>query len=203
VVTANAAADGGIEESRMETQEIRFHGRGGQGAVTSASILATAAISDGRFAQAFPSFGPERRGAPVIAYARIAGAQIRNRTAIREPHFVLVLDPSLLALVKVDAGLRAGGTVILNTTKDEAAVRKLYGFKSRLALVDANGIARAEIGRVITNTVMLGALLKAGDLVAPQTLGEEIRRSLGQLGPRNVKAFERAMAETTICQAGG
>ena len=187
----------------METQEIRFHGRGGQGAVTSASILATAAISGGRFAQAFPSFGPERRGAPVIAYARIAGAQIRNRTAIREPHFVLVLDPSLLALVKVDAGLRAGGTVILNTTKDEAAVRKLYGFKSRLALVDANAIARAEIGRVITNTVMLGALLKANELVEPKILIEEIRRSLGQIGPRNVKAFERAMAETTICQAGG
>ena len=185
----------------METQEIRFHGRGGQGSVTSASILAIAAIEAGRCAQAFPSFGPERRGAPVIAYARIAEAQIRNRTAIREPQFVLVLDPSLLALVKVGAGLRPGGTVVLNTTKDEPAVRKLYGFRSRLALVDANDIARAEIGRVITNTVMLGALLRAHELVAPATVAEQIRRTLGQIGPRNVKAFERAMAETKVYEA--
>jgi pyruvate ferredoxin oxidoreductase gamma subunit len=186
----------------METQEIRFHGRGGQGAVTSASILATAAIAGGRFAQAFPSFGPERRGAPVIAYARIASAQIRNRTAIHEPHFVLVLDPSLLSLVKVAQGLRPGGTVVVNTAKDEVEVRKLYGFGSRLALVDANHIAREEIGRVITNTVMLGALLRAHELVDPKIVGEEIRRMLGQIGPRNVKAFERAMAETRLCEAG-
>ena len=184
----------------METQEIRFHGRGGQGAVTSASILATAAIAEGRCAQAFPSFGPERRGAPVVAYARIASSQIRNRTAIREPHFVLVLDPSLLALVKVDQGLRKGGTVILNTAKDEATVRKLYGFQQRLALVDGNAIARAEIGRVITNTVMLGALIRAQELVNPKALCDEIRHTLGQLGPRNVKAFERAMKETQICE---
>jgi pyruvate ferredoxin oxidoreductase gamma subunit len=185
----------------METQEIRFHGRGGQGAVTSASILATAAISGGRCAQAFPSFGPERRGAPVVAYARIADKQIRNRTAVREPHFVLVLDPSLLALVKVEQGLRVGGTVIVNTSKDEPAVRKLYGFKSRLALVDANAIARAEIGRVITNTVMLGALLRAQELVDPQIVMEEIRHTLGAIGPRNVKAFERAMVEARVYDA--
>ena len=185
----------------METQEIRFHGRGGQGAVTSASILATAAIEAGRCAQAFPSFGPERRGAPVIAYARIASAQIRNRTAIREPNFVLVLDPSLLSLVKVGAGLRPGGTVVLNTHKDEATVRKLYGFQSRLALVDANTIARTEIGRVITNTVMLGALLRANELVAPKTVAEQIQKTLGQLGPRNIKAFERAMTETKVFEA--
>ena len=187
----------------METQEIRFHGRGGQGAVTSATILATAAIQQGRFAQAFPSFGPERRGAPVVAYARIAGSQIRNRTAIREPHFVLVLDASLLALVKVDQGLRPGGTVVLNTAKDEATVRKQFGFQSRLALIDANHVAREEIGRVITNTVMLGALLKAQELVAPAAVAEAMSGILGAIGPRNVKAFERAMAETKVYEARG
>jgi pyruvate ferredoxin oxidoreductase gamma subunit len=186
----------------MDAQEIRFHGRGGQGAVTSASILATAAIAGGRHAQAFPSFGPERRGAPVVAYARIAERQIRNRTAIREPHFVVVLDPSLLSLVKVDQGLRPGGTVVLNTSKDVDTVRKAFGFRARLALVDANAIARAEIGRVITNTVMLGALLKARDLVDVDGVADEIARALGAIGPRNVKAFRRALAETKVYEAG-
>jgi pyruvate ferredoxin oxidoreductase gamma subunit len=186
----------------MEMQEIRFHGRGGQGAVTSATILATAAIRQGRFAQAFPSFGPERRGAPVVAYARIAGAQIRNRTAIQRPHFVLVLDPSLLKLVKVEQGLRPGGTVVLNTAKDEATVRREFGFRSRLALIDANRIAREEIGRPITNTVVLGGLLRAAELVDPKVVAETMREVLGAIGPRNVKAFERAMAETTVYEAG-
>lgn len=187
----------------METQEIRFHGRGGQGAVTSASILATAAIAEGRCAQAFPAFGPERRGAPVVAYARIAERQIRDRTAVREPHFVVVLDPSLLSMVKVDQGLREGGTVVVNTAKGEAEVRKLYGFRSRLALVDANTIARDEIGRVITNTVMLGVLIRAAGLVDPKAVGESIRTILGAIGPRNVKAFERAMAEAAVFEAKG
>jgi pyruvate ferredoxin oxidoreductase gamma subunit len=182
----------------MELQEIRFHGRGGQGGVTSASILATAAIAEGRCAQAFPSFGPERRGAPVIAYARIASKQIRNRTAIREPHFVIVLDPSLLSLVKVAQGLRAGGTVIVNTAKSIDEVRKEYGFSGRVALVDANRIAREVIGRVITNTVMLGAFITASGLVEPKHLAEEIRNTFGALGPRNVQAFERAIAETKV-----
>jgi pyruvate ferredoxin oxidoreductase gamma subunit len=185
----------------MAVQEIRFHGRGGQGAVTSTTILATAAIAEGKFAQAFPSFGPERRGAPVVAYARIADAQIRNRTAIREPGHVVVLDPSLLSLVKVAAGLRPGGTVVVNTSKGPDEVRKLYGFTGRLALVDANTIARAEIGRVITNTVMLGALLGAVTLCDPGEVGREIVRTFGPLGARNAKAFERALKEVRIFEA--
>jgi len=182
-------------------KEIRFHGRGGQGAVTSAQILATAAIAKGRFAQAFPAFGPERRGAPVVAYVRVAEEQIRNRSAIRSPDVVVVLEPSLLRLVKVDQGLRPGGTIVLNSTHGADEIRKACGFKARLAVVDANAIARAEIGRVITNTVMLGALLKAIDIVEPEAVTEAIREQLGALGARNVKAFQRAFGEVTIHEA--
>ena len=95
--------------------ELRFHGRGGQGAVTSAELLALAAIAQGKFAQAFPSFGPERRGAPVVAYARIAEKQIRNRTAVTTPDAVLVLDPSLLSIVNTSEGKRRKFYILWNS----------------------------------------------------------------------------------------
>src|SRR5512136_555458 len=95
--------------------EIRFHGRGGQGAVTSAEILALAAIEEGRYAQAFPSFGPERRGAPVVAFCRISEASIRIRANIYEPDLVVVLDASLLKVVNVAAGLKPDGILVTNT----------------------------------------------------------------------------------------
>src|SRR5512137_1918950 len=98
--------------------EIRLHGRGGQGAVTSAEILSEAAISEGNYAQAFPSFGPERRGAPVQAFFRVsAGTPIRNRSSITDPDVVVVQDPGLLSSVDVTSGLKPGGIVIINTTK--------------------------------------------------------------------------------------
>src|SRR5512136_30481 len=103
--------------------EIRWHGRGGQGAVTSAEILAEAAISEGKYAQAFPSFGPERRGAPVLAFVRISADQpIRVRSSITEPDIVVVLDPGLLRIVNVAAGLKPGGVVIINTIKNAAQI---------------------------------------------------------------------------------
>ncbi|HEX7475076.1 MAG TPA: 2-oxoacid:acceptor oxidoreductase family protein, partial [Dehalococcoidales bacterium] len=105
--------------------EIRWHGRGGQGAVTSAEILAEAAISEDKFAQAFPSFGPERRGAPVLAFVRISPNQpIRIRSSITEPDVVVVLDPGLLRIVNVTSGLKPGGIVIVNTTKTAAQIRQ-------------------------------------------------------------------------------
>ena len=182
-------------------QEIRFHGRGGQGAVTSAELLAQAAISVGLHAQAFPSFGPERRGAPVIAFARVSENPIRLRSAVREPTLVIVLDPSLLRLVKVGEGLRPGGTVVLNTSKSEAEIRKQFGLKCRLGLVDANRIAREEIGRVITNTTMLGAALAAAELVPAEKLEEAIGDRFGRLAERNIRALRRAREECRLHQA--
>ena len=181
--------------------EVRFHGRGGQGAVTSAELLALAAIADGKSAQAFPSFGPERRGAPVIAFARVSDAQIRNRTAIQEPSVVVVLDPSLLKLVKVDAGLQPGGTVVVNTSKQAAEIRKLSGIKARLATVDANKIAREEIGRVITNTTMLGAMLAAVPMVPVARIEAALTTRFGRIAGKNINAFRRAQKECAVVEA--
>ena len=141
--------------------EIRFHGRGGQGAVTSAELAALAAIEEGKYAQAFPSFGPERRGAPVMAFVRISDKPIVTREKVYTPDYVIVLDPTLLKLVNVEAGLKKGGTVIVNSSKSAAQIRKETGIKAKLAVVDASKIA-VEIMRVpITNTTMLGAFVKA------------------------------------------
>jgi pyruvate ferredoxin oxidoreductase gamma subunit len=181
--------------------EVRFHGRGGQGAVTSAEVLAHAAIAEGKSAQAFPSFGPERRGAPVIAYARVADNPIRLRTAIQEPTVVVVLDPSLLKLVKVDRGLRPGGTVVVNTTRDAKEIRKLFGIRARLGTVDASRIAREEIGRVITNTTMLGAMLAAISMVPIPRVETALKERFGRLAARNIAAFTRAAKELRILEA--
>jgi pyruvate ferredoxin oxidoreductase gamma subunit len=181
--------------------EVRFHGRGGQGAVTSAELLAHAAIANGDSAQAFPSFGPERRGAPVIAYARVSDSPIRRRTAIAVPNLVAVLDPSLLSLVKVDDGLSADGTLVINTSRDPQELRQEYGYKARLAIVDANRIAREEIGRVITNTTMLGAILSAVPLVKEDLLEHALEERFGRIAEKNISAFRRAQKETTVLEA--
>ena len=113
--------------------EIRFHGRGGQGAVTSAELTALAAIEQGKYAQAFPSFGPERRGAPVMAFVRVSDEPIRTREKIYEPDIVVVLDPTLLEIVNVAAGLKKDGIVVLNTTKTAKEIRKVSGINAKLA----------------------------------------------------------------------
>jgi pyruvate ferredoxin oxidoreductase gamma subunit len=179
--------------------ELRFHGRGGQGAVTSAEIVATVAIAQGKYAQAFPSFGPERRGAPVIAFARIDDKQIRDRTAIQEPDVVMVLDPTIMRIVQVAAGLKPDGILVVNTAKDTASVCKSTGFKGRLALVNATTIAMEEIGRAITNMVMLGALIKATAMIDPEGVEQIIEKRFGPMvGGRNIKAFRRALTEAQV-----
>lgn len=178
--------------------EVRFHGRGGQGAVTSAEVLAQAAIREGRFAQAFPSFGPERRGAPVVAYARISDQQIRNRTAIDRPDVVVVLDPSILKIVNVAEGLKEGGVIVVNSGRTSAELKKEFKLPGRLAVVNANHIAREEIGRVITNTTMLGALIKATGLVGVDKLHDALNERFGRIATKNVKAFNRALAECCV-----
>ncbi|MDX2438147.1 MAG: 2-oxoacid:acceptor oxidoreductase family protein [Acidobacteriota bacterium] len=178
--------------------EIRFHGRGGQGAVTSAELLARAAINENRFAQAFPSFGPERRGAPAQAFARVSDYVIRNKTAIISPTAVVVLDQSLLDLVKVTDGLVPGGTLVVNSTRDLDALQSQFGTGLRLAVVDANRIAREEIGSVITNTTMLGALLAASPIVFPESIEEEIRRRFYRSSDQNCAAFRRAFESAAV-----
>lgn len=178
--------------------EIRFHGRGGQGAVTSAELTALAAIEEGKFAQAFPSFGPERRGAPVMAFVRVSDKQIRTREKVYNPGIVVVLDPSLLKIVNVEAGLGADGLVMLNTKLSAAEVRKQTGLKARLALVDAATIAMEEMRVPITNTTMLGALLKATDFMPVEALRAPIEKRFGPIAAKNIKACMRAYQETIV-----
>jgi len=179
--------------------EIRIHGRGGQGAVTSAELIATAAINQGNFAQAFPSFGPERRGAPVQAFARIDKKRIRTREKIYHPDVVLVLDPTLFKITKVTDGLKENGIVILNSNLSEEEIRKLLGgYKGRLALVDATKIAIEELGLPITNTTMLGAFIKATGLIEVKYMENALKERFGKLAEKNIKALERALNETKI-----
>ncbi|MEI6125253.1 MAG: 2-oxoacid:acceptor oxidoreductase family protein [Pseudomonadota bacterium] len=181
--------------------EIRLHGRGGQGAVTSAELLALAAINQGKYAQAFPSFGPERRGAPVVAFCRTDDTPIKLRTNINNPDLVLVLDPSILRLVKVTAGLKDAGILITNTKYSCREIRQELGIRHKLATVNATLIAREEMGVTITNTTMLGALLKASEVVPPDMLIDPIKKRFGRIAEKNIKAFLRAYHETEVLPA--
>ena len=178
--------------------EIRWHGRGGQGAVTSVETLALAAIGEGRYAQGFPSFGPERRGAPVAAFNRIDDKKIRVRSGIYNPDVVIVLDSSLMALVNVAEGLKPEGTLIVNTAKSPEEVKKETGFKGTVATVDASKIAREEMGVPITNTTMIGAAVKATGLVKIESVREPLKKRFGRIAQKNINAMERAYKELKI-----
>lgn len=178
--------------------EVRFHGRGGQGAVTSAELIALAAIDEGQFAQAFPSFGPERRGAPVVAFLRVSPTQIRIRSKVYNPDIVVVLDPTLLDIVDVSAGLKRSGILVINTAKSLGQVHKDYGFKGRVAVVDASKIAMEEMKVPITNTTMLGALIRSGKLVRLESMDIPLNHRFGKIAERNKKAMQRAFDETII-----
>ena len=179
--------------------EIRWHGRGGQGAVMASEILARAAISEGKFAQSFPSFGPERRGAPVMAFDRInPNEPIRVRTDVTEPDVVIVLDPTLLGIVNVTSGIKDDGMLILNTTKNIEDFEAEFGTKCHIASVDATRIARELLGVPIVNTTMLGALLKATEVVKMESLVEPIEQRFERLAERNINAMKRAYEETVV-----
>jgi pyruvate ferredoxin oxidoreductase gamma subunit len=179
--------------------EIRWHGRGGQGAVTSAEILAEAAISEGKYAQAFPSFGPERRGAPVLAFVRISADQpIRIRSSITEPDVVVVLDPGLLRIVNVTSGLKPGGIVIVNTTKTAQQISYEFNIEATIATVGATKIALELLGVPITNTTMIGAVIKATGAVNVESIFEPVKKRFGRLADKNIEAMKRAYKETVI-----
>lgn len=176
--------------------EIRWHGRGGQGAVTSTELLAQAAISEGKFAQAFPSFGPERRGAPVQAFNRVdVSSPVRIRVDITEPDIVVVLDPSLLDKVNVTSGLKKGGYVIINTRKTAEEIKKEFKISHPVATVNATQIAREVLGVPIVNTTMLGAVIKLTGIVDKDSTHAPLMKRFGRLGERNIKAMETAYVQ--------
>lgn len=183
--------------------EIRWHGRGGQGAVTSAELLARAAINEGKYAQAFPKFGPERRGAPVQAFDRINSSKpIRVRADVDEPDIVVVLDPTLLRIVNVTSGLKDSGILVVNTSRTMAEVEAEFGTKWKLAAVDAIKIAREELGVPIVNTTMLGALLRAIAVVKTDSLVVPLQQRFERLAERNINAMKRAFEETVVKEQG-
>jgi len=179
--------------------EIRWHGRGGQGAVTSAELLAQAAISEDKYAQAFPAFGPERRGAPVLAFVRIDSRRpIRVRSEVTQPDIVVVLDPGLLRIVKVTAGLKDNGLVVINTAKQAEQIRQEFEIDWSLATIDATRIARDLLGVPIVNTTMIGALIKTTGVVKIESVFEPLEHRFGRLAERNINAMKRAYEETLV-----
>jgi pyruvate ferredoxin oxidoreductase gamma subunit len=178
--------------------EIRWHGRGGQGAVTSAELVAQAAISEGKYAQAFPSFTPERRGAPVLAFNRIhPGEPIRTRAEVDQPDVVIILDSTLISVLDVASGLKEGGTLVINTKKSAREIRSEIGNQARLAIVDASKIAQGS-GVPTVNTTMVGALIRATEVISLEAMKEPLEKRFGRVAERNVQAMERAYQETAI-----
>ena len=184
-----------------ETVEIRWHGRGGQGAVTSAELVALAAIEEGKFAQAFPSFGPERRGAPVLAFNRVSmSSPIRIRAAVTSPNIVVVLDPGLLYITDVTSGLKPGGILVINSSQSVDDVKSEFSGPWKLAVVNAATIARELLGVPIVNTTMLGALVKATGIVSLESLHEPIKERFGARAKNNIDACARAYNDTIVAE---
>jgi len=184
-----------------KTLEIRWHGRGGQGAVTSAELLALAAIEEGKFAQAFPSFGPERRGAPVLVFNRISNVNpIRARVSVTNPDIVVILDPGLIYITDVTSGLKNDGTLVINTPKTLVDIKSELSGPWKLAVVHATSIARETLGIPIVNTTVLGALVKATGIIELESLTEPLKERFGARAKGNINACHRAYEETEIAE---
>jgi len=168
-------------------KEVRFHGRGGQGVVTSANLLAIAAFKEGKYCQAFPFFGTERRGAPVVSFARIDNEFIRTREQIYNPDYVVVLDPTLLDVVDVTEGLEENEIIIINTNKDVNLPTK-----ATIKKVDATAIALEIIGKPFVNTPMIGALIGATGIVKLDSVAEAIKeRFPEEIANKNIEAVKK------------
>ena len=146
--------------------EIRWHGRGGQGAKTASLLLADAAFNTGKYIQGFPEYGPERMGAPITAYNRISDEPITVHSNIYEPDYVVVVDDTLLESVNVTAGLKESGAIVINTTKDDEYLKKaLNGYNGAIYKIDARKISIDTLGKYFPNTPMLAAIVKVSGII--------------------------------------
>jgi len=184
--------------------EIRWHGRGGQGAKTAALLFADAALSSGKYIQAFPEYGPERMGAPVASFNRLSSKPISLHSGVTNPDIVIVLDPTLVESVDVTEGMPENGILIINTEKAPADIKKELniGGGMKVYTVDASGISKETIGRDIPNTPMLGALIRASSLLDFKEMLEDMKkklekkfRSKPEVVQGNLKAIERSYNE--------
>ncbi len=187
-----------MEETRP-TFQVRIHGRGGQGVVTAAELLSVAAFDEGRHAQAFPSFGSERSGAPVVSFCRISDRPIRLREPIAEPDALIVQDPTLLHQVDLFAGLDADGYLLINTSRnfEELGLEEFVeGFRSERALtVPASELARRHLGRPLPNAALLGGFAALTGLLQLESVTAAIREKFsGKAGEGNAAAADAAFA---------
>ena len=175
--------------------EIRFHGRGGQGAWTASLLLAQAGLLEGKQIQSFPAFGPERAGAPMTAYTRISDKPIQIHSSVYEPDMVVVLDPTLLGPA-VAEGLKPSSKIVVNTTETAAAVKKKLSVDNETWVVDATGMAMRIMGVNITNTVLLGAVVKASGAVKLDSVLAVVKeRFQGKVRDQNLEVVEAAYKE--------
>ena len=158
--------------------EIRWHGRGGQGAKTASLLLADAAFNTGKFIQGFPEYGPERMGAPITAYNRISTNPITIHTNIYEPDYVVVVDDTLLESVDVTAGLKKEGAIVINTTKSAEEIKPLLkGYEGEVYKIDARKISIEALGRYFPNTPMLAAIVKVSKVMSDEELLNDMQGS--------------------------
>lgn len=181
--------------------EIRWHGRGGQGAKTASLLLADAAFNTGKYIQGFPEYGPERMGAPITAYNRISDKPITIHSNIYEPDYVVVVDDTLLDTVPVTAGLKSTGAIVINTTKNAEEIKKLLkGYEGKVYKIDARKISEEALGRYFPNTPMLAAIVKVSKVMSDEELLNDMKGSFKHKFAKkpeviegNMKALEMAL----------
>ena len=183
--------------------EIRWHGRGGQGAKTASLLLADAAFNTGKYIQGFPEYGPERMGAPITAYNRISDKPITIHSNIYEPDYVVVVDDTLLATVPVTAGLKEDGAIVINTTKSPEELRELLkGYNGGIYTIDARKVSQETLGKYFPNTPMLAAIVKVTGIMTDEAFLEDMQGSFKHKFAKkpevidgNMKALEMALKE--------
>jgi len=192
---------GGQVVSKMV--EIRWHGRGGQGAKTASLLLADAAFNTGKYVQGFPEYGPELMGAPITAFNRISEERCLVHSNIYEPDYVVVVDPTLLTAVSVTSGLKKEGAIVINSNKPPEDLRPLLeGYEGRVYTIDAGTISEEELGRNIPNTPMLSAIVKVSGIIPEDQFVADMEQSLhhkfankAHVIEGNMKAIKRALQE--------
>ena len=183
--------------------EIRWHGRGGQGAKTASLLLADAAFNTGKYIQGFPEYGPERMGAPITAYNRISNKPITIHSNIYEPNYVVVVDYTLLESVDVTAGLKKEGAIVINTTKEAEEIKEhLKGYEGENYKIDARKISEEALGRYFPNTPMLAAIVKVSKVMTDEELLNDMKGSFKHKFAKkpvviegNMRALEMALKE--------
>ena len=188
--------------------EIRWHGRGGQGAKTASLLLADAAFNTGKYIQGFPEYGPERMGAPITAYNRISNSPIRIHSNIYKPDYVVVVDDTLLESIDVTAGLKESGAIVINTTKDANYLNSvLNGYSGDIYTIDARKVSMEALGKYFPNTPMLAAIVKVSKVMTDEELLKDMEGSFKHKFAKkpevidgNMKALELALKEVKKIQ---